>query len=75
MPEYKPDQCPDCGCEEFVKTESKNRTFTFDNSQYGYRFDQTDCISKYETMNCLNCDAEIDEYESIEQGKIVLADK
>lgn len=71
MPEYKSNQCPDCGCEEFIQEETITEEYRFmEGGLLPHKTHHGECVDS--PMICFGCEKEIDEFETSEQGKIVL---
>lgn len=73
MPEYKPNQCPECGCEEFVAIQRFLCTYIFEEHGFDDHMESPEYIEQLPEMECKACVVKINESESEKQGKIILA--
>ena len=72
MSKFKNNQCPECGNTEFEQMEKHFRTYVFTKHGFDDEMGTSEFISSLPGMECSDCEAKIDEFESEKQGKIVL---
>lgn len=72
--DYNPLACPKCGCEDFIREDSYISYLSVVKERNSICFEtiDQDYNDVIRPTICCNCGEEVDEYESEQQGRIIL---